>query len=69
MYICDLSRPIIGLVAPQGEAKAELRPGTPKGVALVACPVILEGRFPGIHLSGDRRSSFTVNKLECSKQA
>ena len=41
----------------------------PKGVALVVCPVILEGRLSGIHLLGSRRSSFTVNKLECSKQA
>ena len=41
----------------------------PKGVALVVCPVILEGRPSGINLLGGRRSSFTVNKLECSKQA
>ena len=41
----------------------------PKGVALVVCPVILEGRLSGIHLLGSRRSSFTVNKLECSRQA
>ncbi|PAV27561.1 hypothetical protein CIL05_21690, partial [Virgibacillus profundi] len=35
----------------------------------VVCPVILEGRPSGINLLGGRRSSFTVKKLECSKQA
>ena len=29
---------------------------------------ILRRTFPGIHLSGLERLSFTVNKLECSKQ-
>ena len=45
-------------------------PGRPrKGSHSLARVAILGGRPPGIKLSGGRRSSFTVNKLECSKQA
>ncbi len=37
--------------------------------ALVLNPSILEESNPGIKLSGLGSSSFTVSKIECSKQA
>ena len=41
----------------------------PRGVGTESSSVILEENIPGIELSGIVSSSFTVKKLECSKQA